>query len=159
MLGCRDGETASLFFGLVRCPDGTVRVEDMPCIPDGGAGCNDAVGEGEGDHVEVTKGDDQVPTVSGTADQFGDVPCLGGSVTEIRVIRLAFIGSMSLSYQGFSYAKTEKACLGWILPLTCVLKTSIMSFLPGPYLTLAVATPFPTYQSPLQKAVGRPFSL
>jgi len=41
--------------------------------------------------------------------------------------------------------------------LTCVVNTSTISFSPAPYRILAHATPFPTYQSPLKKAVGLPF--
>lgn len=34
--------------------------------------------------------------ISGTADEFGNVPCLSGPVAEIGIIGTAFIGSMSL---------------------------------------------------------------
>lgn len=79
-LGGGHGAIACLFLGLVCGADGAIWVEDAPCIADRGEGGDDAVGEREGDHVEVSHGDDEVAFFCGAADVFGDVPCLGGAV-------------------------------------------------------------------------------
>jgi hypothetical protein len=68
-------------------------------------------------------------------------------MTDICILALS-IGSVKLDQQPFQ--KRERKG-------TCVVKTSIN--VPVGCLIMAVATPFPAYQSPLHTAVGRPFRM
>lgn len=152
-VGGRDGPASRLLGRVVGRAQAAVRVQDAPDVADGGVGGDEAVGRGEGQHVEVAEGDGEVAAFGGGADEFGDFPGLGGAVADVGIAAVAPVGGMSLSGRQFWGLVID----GMGRKLTWVLKTSMTSFLPAPNRTFAHATPLPTYQSPLQNAVGRPF--
>lgn len=152
-VGGGDGTTSCLLGRIVRRAQAAIRVQDAPDVADGGVGGDEAVGGGEGQHVEVAEGNGEVAAVGGGADEFGDFPGLRGAVAEVGIAAVASVGGMSLRGR----VSSGEFAIDGREELTWVLKTSMTSFLPAPNRTLAHATPLPTYQSPLQNAVGRPF--
>jgi hypothetical protein len=109
------------------------------------------VREGEGQHVEVAEGEGEAALRARGAQELRDLPGLRGAVAEVGVVWLAFVGGVELRLLVF----LDLDDLG-IWDLTCVQNTSSSS--PPSMRTVAHATPLPTYQSPLKKAVGRPLS-
>lgn len=95
---CGGDGVAAGFFDFVFCgAEGGVRVQDAPDVADGRVCFYYAVGEREGDHVEVAQANDEVATFGGGAHKFGDFPGLGGAVAYVRVVGFGFVGGVELS--------------------------------------------------------------
>ena len=69
-------------------------MEDAPGVLNGRVGGDYAVREGEGDHVEVTEGDNEAVAPGGSAHEFGDFPGLCGAVANIGVVGFLFVGGV-----------------------------------------------------------------
>lgn len=78
-------------------PERTVGVNDEPGIADWGVCGNNAVSEGRGYHVEVAKSDDEVASLGGCAELFGDFPSLGGTMASVLAMRFRAIRSVCLT--------------------------------------------------------------
>jgi len=58
---------------------------------------DESVGQGEGYHIEITKAEDKVAALCSSTHQFCNFPCLGGTVTDVRVVGFSLIGRVKLA--------------------------------------------------------------
>lgn len=77
-------------------------MKDSPDVTDGGVSSDEPVLRGHGDHVEVSQGKDQMTSLSGSAEEFGDVPGLSHAMAEVGIVGLApFVWRVSVSAKDF----------------------------------------------------------
>jgi hypothetical protein len=74
---------------MVARAEGAVRVQNAPGVADRGVASEEAMGQGQGQHVEVAEGGDEVAAVGGGADELGQGPGLGGAVADVAIIGAA----------------------------------------------------------------------
>lgn len=79
----------------------TVRVQDAPDIADRGLAGDDAMGGGQGRHVEVSGGDDQrmACLFGGIAQELGDCPGLGLAVNAVAVGGVRGVGGVGVGVE------------------------------------------------------------
>ena len=101
--GIRNRSSSLLFYFTVRWSNRGVWMKYSPCILNRCIACYQLVCEGKRQHVEVSQSEHQVAPLGSTAHQFGNLPSLGCTMTDIRIVWFTLVRCMQMRAENFSY--------------------------------------------------------